>query len=153
MAGLIVDLMEKLGDMTAHIEALTELAHVKKDTIIKNDTEALKAITAHENTYVGKYQKCEKAVASIMDDIALVLNQKRAELTLGKLAGIIKEQEDYDAYVKIYDRLKQSLELLKERNDQNNILIENALEYIDYTVNVMRSTYSGGSDAVLDTKN
>jgi flagellar biosynthesis/type III secretory pathway chaperone len=153
MAGLINELMDKMGEMASHIEALTELAHAKKDVIIKNDVEALKGITAQENSFVGKYQKTEKAVAVIMADIAMVLNQNAGTLTLGKLGEVIKEQDDYAPYTEIYERLKQSLELLKERNDQNNILIENALDYIDYTVNVLRSTYNGENTAMLDTRN
>jgi len=151
MAGLITDLITKIGEMAGHIEALTELAHAKKDVIIKNDTDSLKAVTAHENTYIGRYQKSERAAALILDDIAMVLNQDRAALTLSKIGELIKEQDDYGEYAASYDRLKTGIDLLKDRNDQNNALIENALEYIDYSVNVLRSTYGNGED-VLDSR-
>lgn len=154
MAGLINELMDKLNEMSAHIAALTDYAHQKKEVIIKNDTDALKDITSRENTLVGKYQKAEKAVAVLIKDIAMVLNENPKTLTLGRLGEIIREQDDYGTYMEIYGRLKENLVLLKERNEMNNILIENALEYIDYTVNVLRSTYGGGNDDVtLDTKN
>ena len=153
MAGLINEMMDRLNDMYVNISELTELAHEKKDIIIKNDTEALKAVTAKENTFVGRFQKAEKAASLILDDIATVLNQNRAELSLSKLGELIKEQEDYGAYTEIYNKLKQGMELLKERNSQNNLLIENALDYIDYTVNVLRSTYGSGESGVLDTRN
>jgi len=153
MAGLINELIVKIGDMASIIESLTELAHEKKDVIIKNETDNLKAITAQENTLVGRYQRTEKAVSAIMDDIAMVLNQQRKTLTLGTIAEMIKEQDDYDEYSKGYERLKKNLELLKERNDMNNILISNALDYIDYSVNVLRSTYGSGNDVMIDTRN
>jgi len=153
MAGLINDLMDKLGVMAEQVEALTKLAHEKKDVILNNDIDGLKDITARENAFVGRYQKTEKAVGNIMVDIALVLNQKASELTLGRLGELIIEQEDYGEYMKAYTRLKEGIDGLKERNDMNSVLIENALEYISYTVNAVRTSYGGDGDAVVDTRN
>jgi hypothetical protein len=156
VAGLINDLVEKMGDMAEQMEKLTEIAAAKRDIIVTNDVEKLKLVTAHENTHVGRYQKAEKASGLILDDIAMVLNQDRNGLTLGRLGEIIKEQDDYPAFLSAYERLKQAAEVLKERNDSNNILIESALEYIDYTVNALRSAYEAdneGGGNVVDSKN
>jgi len=153
MAGLINDLMDKMGEMADCFQSLTELAHTKKDFIISNEVDSIKAITAQENTFVGRYQRLEKNVGVILDDIAMVLSQNRAELTLSRLGELIKEQDDYNAYTEVYGRLKQGVEQLKERNEQNSALIESALDYIDYTVNVIRTTYGTGNDVMLDTKN
>ena len=153
MAGLINELMEKLGGMADSVDALSEFAHAKKDVIINNDVDGLRKITSQENTLVGRYQKAEKAISEIMKDIAMVLNQNPAGLTLGMLGELIKDQDEHGDYVKVYDRLKKGIFELKERNDMNSALIENALEYINYTVNAVRSTYGTDGDSVLDTRN
>lgn len=153
MAGLINDLMDRINEMASFIEALSSLANSKKDIIISNDVGALKNITAQENTLVGKFQKAEKTAAVILQDIAMVLNQNAAELTLGRLGDLIREQEDYGEYSKAYERLKQGLYELKERNDTNNVLIESALDYINYTINAVRTSFGSDGDVTLDTKN
>jgi len=153
MAGLINNLMERLAEMADGLAGLHEAAEAKKDIIIKNDLDLLKRVTAHENTLVGRYQKSEKAAAAILSDIASVLNQSRDELTLSRLGELIKSQAEHGAYMAVYARLKEAADTLKAANDANNQLIENALDYIEYTVNVLRSTYGNDGEAIVDSIN
>ena len=153
MAGLINDLMDKLRIMADSLEALSDFALKKKEAILQNDVDAVKDITARENSLVGKYQKAERAAGGIMEDVASVLNQNPGELTLGRLGEIIKEQSDYAEFMAVYERLKNSSAELKQRNDINNSLIESVLDYISYTVNAIRTTQGISEEGVLDTKN
>lgn len=153
MAGLINELMDIMGGMANVISELTELSRSKKEIVINDQTSALKQITAQENTLVGRYQKLERTAEAHIKDISTVLNTRGKKLTLGMLGDIIKEQDDYPAYMEVYKRLKTGIEELKTLNDQNRVLINNALEYIDYSVNVIRSTFNGGDNMLLDTKN
>lgn len=141
MAGLINDLMDVLNDMAESLNSLVELSEQKKDVIIKNDIDTLKKITSHENVLTGRCQKLERRRAAISKDIALVLGEKETSLTLSRLAEIIKDQDEYAPFSGASQKLRGALAKLKELNAANRELIENSLEYIDFSVNVIRSTF------------
>ncbi|MDR1704550.1 MAG: flagellar protein FlgN [Clostridiales bacterium] len=153
MAGLINELMDVLTDMSGHIAELCVLSREKKEVIIKNDTDALKAITGTENTVVGKYQKTEKRTQALLADIAAVLGREAGGFTLSRLGEMIKPQNDYPAYMEIYRGFEKGLHELKALNDQNGVLLTNALDYIDYSMNVIRSSFGADGDIMLDTRN
>lgn len=152
MAGLINELMDNMAEMSACAGELVKIAGSKREIVIKNDVEALKDLTSAENTLVGRFQKLEKNAAGLIGDIAMVLNENPKTLTLSRLGELIKDQGDHGAFIRVYGELSAGLVALKAQNDQNRILIENALDYIDYTVNVIRSTYAD-DDNIVDTKN
>lgn len=140
MSGLINELLQVLIDEAGLYDDLIKISGDKKNSIIDNDIDLLKDITCQENTIAGKMQRLEKKRLSIITDIANVLNEKEANITLSSLANIIIEQPESEKMKKVALHLKESLSALKELNEQNKVLIENALEYIDFSINVIRSS-------------
>lgn len=140
MSGLINELLQVLIEEAGLYDDLVKISGDKKKSIIDNDIDLLKGITCQENIIAGKMQRLEKKRLSIITDIANVLNEKEANITLSSLANIIIEQPESEKMKKVALHLKESLSTLKELNEQNKILIENALEYIDFSINVIRSS-------------
>ena len=137
---MIQELIKILESEYDNYEQLCILAEKKKDVVIKGDVETLKVITASENELVGKNQKLEKERTSIMEDIANVLNRNKDELTLTKLIELIDSQEEDAENLKdIQKRFRDKLNTLKNLNEKNGILIQQALSYVEYNVNVMQS--------------
>ena len=166
MAGLMIQLIGVLEEHAGLCETLVSLGTQKKDCIIKNDVDALRKITVQENTAVGRIQRVERMRVELVNDIAGVLNENAAELTLSRLAEIIKEQAEHPDFVQASARLKTAIEALQNLNEHNKLLLQNALEYIDFNINLIKSTYSGdqtgympdgneapGSRSFLDVKN
>ena len=166
MAGLMIQLIDVLAEHASICEELIVLGKQKKEYIINNDVSSLRKLTVQENTLVGKAQRVEKARLELVGDIAVVLNEKTGSLTLSRLAEIIQGQAEHEPFSRAADRLRSSLDALKALNEQNKLLLQNALDYVDFSINVIRSTYSGdaggympdGSDApgsrsFLDVKN
>ena len=121
-------------------DELLEIAARKKTAVIENNLESLSEITALENTLLGKCSRLDKQRETLFADIAFVLNRKNETITLSKLVELIKGQPEEQRLISIRNRAMDSLNRLKKINELNKILIETALEHIDYSMNILRST-------------
>ena len=161
MASLIEELIGTLKKQMQNYEELLILSQEKKGIVIRNDIEMLQKITAAENTIIGRNQKLEHKRELCVKDIATVLNVNSKQLTITKIAELIKNQKEYSELVAIRDDLKKVLGDLKVKNDQNQALINSSLDYINFSVNAIRSGgnvelsyYSQGEEVVVnDGKN
>jgi len=140
MAGLIGQLIEVLNGQVENYDALLVLSERKKSAVISNDAESLQKITADENFIVGRLQRLEKNRAATMKDIGVVLNVPGDGLTLTQLCGLIQNQAEHEPLSNLVAGIKTKLDELKSINAQNKALIENSLEYINYSVNVIHSS-------------
>lgn len=138
MAGLINELLTILKEQTKSYDELLVLSREKRRVIIENDVEMLGKITQAENSIIGQTQKAENRRLEVMNDIATVLAQNPEELTLAKLAELIKDQNEHGELLELGKTLKATLDNLKEENDRNTVLIQSSLDYIEFTVNLVR---------------
>ena len=151
MSGLVSELIKVITQEADYYDQLIKISTDKKIFIINNDINALKDITCTENTLAGKMQRLEKKRLSLIVDIANVLNEKEDNITLSYLADIITDPPQVEEMKDLTVRLKKSITALKELNEQNKVLIENALEYIDFSMNVIRSTLDS-SPTIFNSK-
>ena len=140
MAGMINQLIDILGEQTTRYEELLWLSLEKRDVIITNDVEALQKINHLENMVISQNQRLEKNRLSIVSDMAIALNQKEDELTLAKMIELMEGKEEQLPLIEVRDRIKSVLGELREVNTQNGQLVHNALEHIEFTTNVIRSS-------------
>ena len=167
MAGMMYQLAEILKEQTTRYEELLGLSTEKRDVIIANDVETLQKINHLENLIISQNQKLEKKRQLLVADMALVLNQNESELTLSRLIELMDGKEEEKLLVQARDSIKEVLDKLKEINEQNGLLVQNALDYIEYSTNVLRTSmgqqpasYHAGMDdsymgdfGYIDTKN
>ena len=167
MAGMMDQLVEILDEQTKRYEELLGLSLEKRDVIINNDVETLQKINHLENLVISQNQKLEKKRQALVADMALVLGQKENELTLTLMIELMEGKAEQSSLMEARDRIKSVLDELHEVNQQNGQLVQNALEYIEFSTNLMRSstgqqpaTYFPGSDDIyldetgyIDTKN
>ncbi|MCL2171348.1 MAG: flagellar protein FlgN [Defluviitaleaceae bacterium] len=139
MAGLIHELMENLTGVMQIYGELTALAQEKRGSIVANDIANIKRITQLETTAVARGAKADKERAIIIKDVCQVLGRKEESLTLTQLADIIKNQPEYEAYAALVESLKAALADLSAANEDNRILVANALDYIEFNINAVRS--------------
>ena len=166
MAGMMDQLVEILTEQTERYEELLGLALEKRDVIIANDIENLQKINEIENMVVSQNQKLEKKRLSLISDMAIALNQKEADLTLTLIIELMEGKEEQQPLIDAQEKIKSVLYELREVNDQNGELVKNALEYIEFSTNLIRAStgqqsvqFPGMEDADLgesgyiDTKN
>ena len=156
MAGMMDQLIDILGEQTTRYEELLGLSQEKRDVIVDNDIEALQKINHLENIVVSQNQRLEKKRQALVADMAIVLGQKEEELTLTRMIELMEGKEEQQPLIDARDRIKTVLDELREVNKQNGQLVQNALEYIEYSNNLMRSslgqqpaTYFPGSEDVF----
>lgn len=141
MSGMIEDLVTTLTEQVDCFNNLFLLSKEKREVIINNDVEMLKKITFLENTIINKNNKLEINRLSLIKDIAEVLNKDYETLTLNVLASIIDGQHMHKELLEVNEKMRIKLENLKESNNENRLLINNSLEYIDFNLNVIKSTF------------
>jgi flagellar biosynthesis/type III secretory pathway chaperone len=140
MAGMINQLLDVLTEQSQRYEELLALSLEKRDAIVKDDLELLQKITRFEHLLVSQNQKLERKRQELMKDISDVMGKSVEDLTLSALAELMKEQDVQAGLVEAGEKIRATLEQLSEANDLNATLIQNALEYIEYSMNVMKTS-------------
>ena len=156
MAGMVDQLVEILAEQTERYKELLGLSLEKRDIIIKNDVDELQKINNLENLVVNQNQKLEKKRIELVKDMAMALNQKEEDLNLNLLIDLMEGRDEQKSLKEARENIKSVVLELKEVNEQNGQLVQNALDYIEYSTNVIRSsmgqqpaTYASGSDDVF----
>ncbi len=142
LAGLIEEMVNILSAQHEILNDLVELSKEKTEYIIKNNIEALQRVTGVENVMSSKLQRLDRKREVLNKDIAIVLGQNSEELSLNKLTELMEGQNEYSALSELENKLAISMKELKSLNEQNKRLIFNSLEYIDFNINAIRSTFT-----------
>ena len=88
-----------------------------------------------------------------MLDIATVLGKDPDKMTLASLADALKKQpEDQRKLQMVHDRLRKTVMQLQDINQSNENLLREAMEMVEFNMNVIRSTRmsSGSSNYASD---
>lgn len=140
MASLMNELLEVLENEEAGYRELVEASTRKKEVIIKADIRALEEITAEEQEIAGKIKNIENKRISIMEDIANVLNRKPEDLTVDALLEILANQpKEQEQLAKIRLQLKDTLTEMKNINEQNQTLVNQAMELVEFDMALLKS--------------
>jgi acyl-CoA reductase-like NAD-dependent aldehyde dehydrogenase len=153
MASLIDNLLIRVNEQKSCLEELLILSSAKRDLIVNNDIENLQKMTSAESAIVAKNQKLDKEREEIVKDIATVLAENAEELTLTRISELITNDEDKQNIIKARDEINTILIDLKRHNDQNNELINVSLDYIEFSMNVIRENdLMQNPKNIVDTK-
>lgn len=140
MASLIESIVSVLEQENSEYEKLISLSNQKTDIIIKGDLEALDRITGEEQEVVAGIQKMEKTRMQTMKDIEEVTNHKGEGLKLPDLIDMMKSRPaEKEALEKIHGKLKVTMDEMKKINDRNRELLQNALEMVQFDMNLLQS--------------
>ena len=140
MAGMMTQLIDILSEQATRCEELLGLALEKRDVIVKNDVEELTKITNLENLVISQNNRLERQRESLAKDIADVLGKRGQQMDIATLIEAMEGQAEQAPLREVGDRLRDVLAKLKEANDFNEILVKNALDYIDYSLNLIRTS-------------
>jgi flagellar biosynthesis/type III secretory pathway chaperone len=117
------------------------MADNKKDVIIQGDVPSLQKVTDDEQTVAGRLLRLEKKRMAVMEDICLVTNKKVEELTVSGLIDMMASQPtEQQRLKKVSDELIEDVQAVKQINDLNKELIQQSLDFVDFTVNAINSS-------------
>lgn len=140
MASLIEELIETLDKEDKLYEELLPVVEQKAQIIIKNDLEQLQHITAMEQGFIDKITTLEHNRNKIISNIAIVMSKKIENLNLKAIVAMLDKQPmEQERLSRLHDSLSGKLIILKDLNLQNQVLLEQSLEMIEFSMNVMQS--------------
>lgn len=140
MASLMENLIDVLESEASEYEILVGLSTKKTPVIIQGDLTALQQITDEEQIVVGRIQRLERKREEVIGDIANVINKDVADLKLVNLIEMLRERPaESRKLAEVHDKLKDVVYRMERVNDQNRELIKNALEMVEFDLNVIQS--------------
>ena len=144
MASLMEELIQTLDAEEKCYSQLIPIEEEKTRAIIANDLEALQDITVREHDLVDETSALENKRERVAIDIATVLGRDPKTITLEQIASVLKNQPADQK--EVHDRLRRTVSRLQELNNQNKQLLKEAIDMVEYNMNVIRSTrMSSGS--------
>lgn len=140
MAGLMDNLITLLGDECELYENLVAVSTKKTRTIIDGDIDALQKITFEEQRLTDTIQNMENKRLETMKDIAIVINREDENLTISRLVELMGGQPEVQAKLaSLRDRLVCVLKEMKRVNDQNEVLLKQAIEMVEFDLSLVKS--------------
>lgn len=140
MASLMENLIEVLDRESQEYEDLLELSTKKTSVIVAGGLDDLAKITDEEQNVVGKINRLEQQRQEVYADIANVINRDVNKLMLTDLVEMLKERpQERQKLARVHDRLSTAVHKVRSVNEQNRILIENALEMVEFDMNMLQA--------------
>ncbi|MEF3353340.1 flagellar protein FlgN [Paenibacillus sp. GYB006] len=131
----LIDAMYELE--TTHREML-RTAEVKKESIIKNDTDTLIRLLNQESVILKRIQSQEvmknEAIVSFLLERGI---KSKLNLTITEISRLVFDVEDKERLQQAQMALSTTLLQLKEMNEINQKLLEHSLAFIDYSLDVL----------------
>lgn len=148
MASLMESLIETLNEEVQVFEQLLALSMRKTPVIVAQDLAGLQTITDEEQDVVGHVSRLEKKRDEYMNDISSVLNKDVKTMNLTSLIGMLESRPDEQRQLAtVHDKLKDVTTQLQRVNSQNEALIKNALEMVQFDMNLLQAYKSAPETA------
>ena len=143
MAGLIHELIEILGEQKECYAGLLTLAQYKTDSIVNREMEFLEEVLGREQEFIGRSSRLEKNREVILKDISSVLNMNLKELTISSLiVKLDKTPDEQEKLRQLRQDLLEIVEAIKQHNMTNEGLLNQSLEFINFTLHAIQSMNS-----------
>ena len=140
MASLMEELINTLEMENQKYEKLLELSKRKADIIAKRDVAQLEKITDEEQIVVTDITRLDSKREEVTKDIANVINKDVETLKLSVLIELMARQPDQQRKLAaVHDKLKETVNQVKMINENNQKLIEQTLEMVQFDLNLIRS--------------
>lgn len=140
MASLIDNLIEILNNENDEYQKLLELSRSKTDVIVRGDLDNLARIMDKEQEIVDKINSSENKRINTMKEIAKILGTDAEGLKLDNLIDLLKKTpREQAALAAVHDKLHVTLHAMKLVNERNAELLKEAMEMVDFNMNLIQS--------------
>lgn len=140
MASLMDDLIQVLESEKEQYQKLAELSKEKKQVIVKADVPALEKIVDIEQNITNVIQNLDNRRKKVMHDMAVVLNKPEEGFTISTIIEMLDSQPREQQQLKnVKNQLETALEEVRKINGQNQILLNQALDMVEFDLTLFRS--------------
>lgn len=113
----------------------------KTEIIVSNDIEKLQEITNTEQSIIQEINELEHKRQETVVNIGTVISRDPATLNLETIISLLDKQPEEQRRLSIlHDNLHSTIRRLIDINCQNQSLIEQSLELIEFNMNFIQST-------------
>lgn len=147
------DFMDVLEKENVEYEQLTELSLEKRQIIIAGDVPALEEITGREQEITSNLKNLENKREQVVKDMAIVLSKEPQELTITNMIAFLNKQpEEQQKLQDIRKRLKDTLNKTADINTQNEVLLTQAMEMVEFDLTLFKSMRQAPTTANYDKR-
>lgn len=140
MASLMEELLDVLGEEEKQYQALIELGDVKRQAVIKSNIRELEEITNQEQDAASALLNLSNKRGQVLKDMATVLGKDPSEMTINKMIGYLESQpEEQKRLMERRDRLLEVGTQMQVLNQQNENLLKQALEMVEFDLTLLKS--------------
>ena len=151
MASLVEELINVLEQENEIYIRLSEYAEQKRQILIDADIEALEKLTVLEQDASDELLSKSNKQVSILKDIANVLGKDSSDITVTKLIGYLETQPEYQKKLIVArDNLLKIAGELKQKNNLNEILLNQAMEMTEFDITLFKSMRQAPETANYD---
>jgi len=140
VASLMDDLVQVLESENKEYEKLAKLSKEKKQVIIDANVAALEKIVDLEQDVASKIQNLDNRRQKVMRDMSVVLNQSEQDFTIDTVIEMLSSQpKEQQRLQNVKKQLKTTLDEVRNINEQNQTLLNQALEMVEFDLTLFRS--------------
>jgi len=125
-------------------EGILKLSKQKTDVLVAGKVSELEGITKLEQSAILTLSKLEEEREKLVEKAAEQLKVKPSDVTLSTFIEVMPK-EQAEKLKRYNDVLPKLFNEIRENNELNSKLIQNSLDYIDFSINVLTSTGSAGN--------
>lgn len=135
----IRELLSILDQIIRVYEDILGLAKEKTDLVVAGKVAELENLVKLEQSLVIQVGRLEQQREETVGKMAEALEMDKKDFTLSNIMSLLDHEQQKQ--IKEYgQKLIQTLEQLKATNDLNSKLIKHALEYIDFSLNLITTS-------------
>lgn len=151
MASLIDELLSVLTDEKAGYDKILALSDDKRNAIVHGEVSKLEEVTSREEDIASDLKNLSRRQEQVMKDMAVVLGRDNEKLTVSGLIPLLKDQpREQEELTKAKDALVDSARKVQFWNQQNQTLLKQALEMVDFDLTLYRSMRQAPETANYD---
>lgn len=151
MASLVDDLLDVMAKETEGYEKLYDLAEKKRQGIVNRDLEAMEVATSGENDVASDLKNLENKRVKILKDMSVVLGKDDETLTVTQVILLLSKQpKEQQALTSARDKLVKAASNMQFMNTQNQILLDQAMEMVEFDLTLFKSMRQAPETANYD---
>lgn len=150
MASLMEVLIDVLDKENQEYARLLTLSMRKTPVIVSEDLDELARITDEEQIIVSRINHLDNQRNEAINDIANVLNKDVNNLKIVDLIKMLAARpEEQEKLAAVFDSLQENVRGVKRINEQNRELLQEALELVQFNMNVLPGDEQSSRDREL----
>lgn len=140
MASLVEELLDVITLEEKKYEALYELSREKRTYVVHRQIPELEEITTKEQNVSSDLKNLENKRVRVLQDMSVVLGHEGETLTVTEIINLLSNQpKEQEALRDARDRLVRAANRMQVLNEQNEKLLQQALEMVEFDLTLIKS--------------